>query len=478
MNIGCLARAIFLCALTPGVSFSLTINVTDRTIGTTPRYIGANEGGQFSAAYMADCGINAYRLYADMSRLEPADDDGAYGSPSIAAIRADPSIIDWTKWDAAFASAPWWGYSPGFGGCIEDLTAHGIEPVVCLRNRDPGGYPAWAPPQNDWNEADWNEWWEFCFSVAYWCNVRRGYGVARFEILNEPDLPAQGWSGTRPQYAELVANAADAIRFANGLAGVPAIIHAPAVADYTSPYLHDALGVLDAHVDAADYHTYADTVEPTVAHVRGDAEACDTDAVVEPVWVTEWGTYNGSYNTLARADLTCRQLYDFSAAGVEGLCIFLFFDWGGFSGLVTNAGAKTETYYAYRLMCKGLSGARDILAVSSSNPAKRVMATRGGGCVCVIAVDAGETVAVNLAGAGVEAGRYAVYEYSSARKDAIASSGSLSGGRSPLRPPRAARRAPSCIPIPRTAASRWRRGCRRRGISRMPGTPSPRTSMC
>jgi hypothetical protein len=377
---------------------------------------------------MVDCGINCYRLYTDMNRTENSDDNGVYGSPSIAEIKANPAIINWTWWNTALANASWWWYAPAFGGYIEDLKAHGIEPIICLRNKDGEGRPAWSPPQNNWNDADWNEWWEFCFAIAYWCNVRNSFGVTRFEVHNEPDLSSQGWSGTEAQYVELVDKATDAVRFANSIAGLPACIHAPVVANYSSSYVHTILNSADGSVDVVDYHTYDTNVSPTVQHVRSDVQTYNNDDMEEPIWVTEWGTYNSSYNTLDRGLTTCRQLYDFTIEGVEGLCIFPFFDWGGFYGLVSAAGAKTETYYAYRLMCKGLAGGKERLSVSSSNSAKKVMVTRDSDCLYVIAVDVGEAVSVNLGNLGISAGRYAVYEYSSSQKDAVVTSGSLSGG--------------------------------------------------
>ena len=422
-----LIAVVALFCLCPLSSRAVDVEVHDEVSGSTPSYIGANEGGQFSIEFMVDCGINAYRLFAGMNRTEPQDDDGSYGSPTIAEIKANPDIINWNTWDSVLNNASYWWYEPAFAGYVEDLRVHGIEPVICLRNKE-GVNPSWAPPQNNWDDADWNEWWEYCFAIAYWCNVRNGFGITRFEVHNEPDYLTQDWTGTQAQYIELVEKASDAVRFANNIAGISAYVHAPVVANYTSSYVHNVLSSADSSVDVLDYHTYATDIAPSVQHIRGDVQTYNTDGILEPVWVSEWGIYSGSYDTLTRGVTTCRQLYDFTIEGVEGLCIFPFFDWGGFYGLVSSGGAKTETYYAYRLMLKGLCGGKDILGTSSSNGSKKVMVTRDGNNIYVIAVDAGETVSVDLSAIAVDSGRYAVYEYSSARKDAVSASGSFSSG--------------------------------------------------
>ena len=62
------------------------------TDGTTESTIGANEGcARFNVSDLTDAGFTNYRIYAGMSRVEPQDDDGVFGSPSIAQIQAGDS---------------------------------------------------------------------------------------------------------------------------------------------------------------------------------------------------------------------------------------------------------------------------------------------------------------------------------------------------------------------------------------------------
>jgi hypothetical protein len=81
-----------------------TVTVSSTTDGTTESTIGANEGcARFDVDDLVDAGFTNYRIYAGMSRLEPQDDDGVFGSPSIAQIESGgPSTIDWTQWNTEF----------------------------------------------------------------------------------------------------------------------------------------------------------------------------------------------------------------------------------------------------------------------------------------------------------------------------------------------------------------------------------------
>jgi hypothetical protein len=70
-----------------------TIAVSPDQWGVSTRYIGGTEGdSRFDIDDLTDCGLNTLRIYGDMSRLEPTDDDGEYGSPTIAQVKADPHV--------------------------------------------------------------------------------------------------------------------------------------------------------------------------------------------------------------------------------------------------------------------------------------------------------------------------------------------------------------------------------------------------
>ena len=80
---------------TPGGAAN-TITVSGTQWGISACYLGATEGNvRFNAADITGAGMNTYRVYGGMSRWEAQDDDGVYGSPSIAQIKANVNVIPW-----------------------------------------------------------------------------------------------------------------------------------------------------------------------------------------------------------------------------------------------------------------------------------------------------------------------------------------------------------------------------------------------
>src|SRR5438874_12089800 len=143
-----------------------TLTASGTQWGVTSQYLGANEGSsQFNINDLADLGINSYRIYGGMSRWEPTNAESTYGSPTIAQIEADPTLINWAFFDNIFTNPPGgsdysWSASTGIppvsaATIMSDLNAHNITPIVVLRNVDNNKNPAWAPnppvSANDWN---------------------------------------------------------------------------------------------------------------------------------------------------------------------------------------------------------------------------------------------------------------------------------------------------------------------------------------
>jgi hypothetical protein len=460
------------------LSNGITITVHATVEGTSTTYIGATEAAGFWIEDLIDLGINTYRLWTKMAELEWWDDDDAmdglwddseYGEPTIAEIQADAAngfvnTIPWAWWDARFDEIQSWRYGVQTRrGIIQDLLQNGITPVVVLRTYDDQGQPEmrpaaqWAPrPPVDDNFR--NEWWEHCFAIAYWLNVRNSYSITHFEILNEPDYNCQGWCnlscpgfaatfcGSQAEYAQLVADAHDAISYANSFAGLPVHIHAPVVASYSSPYVAYTLDNADSAVEVVDYHSYAADVRPGITAIRGTIADHNPDGVLEPVWNSEWGALWSSYNTVDRAMLTANQLLTFSEEEVEGVTVFNMYDWsttaGQDYGLIdlqdNGAGGAnripTETYYAYRLMVRGLVGGKDWLEYTASGMGSgtRAMATRDDAFFYVLVlqnnVGAPTSVTVNLSELGIYRGTAIIYEYSADHKDEVVASPTIVAG--------------------------------------------------
>ncbi|MBN1483707.1 MAG: hypothetical protein JXA37_03210, partial [Chloroflexia bacterium] len=453
----------------PRTAYSTRITLHDRAIGSSPPYIGATEAAGFWIEDLDDLGVNTYRLWTKMAELEWWDDDDAmdgqwddseYGTPDIATIQADAgsgfsNTIPWAWWDARFDEVQSWRYGlQTRREIIQALVQNGIQPIMTLRTYDDQGQPeqrpaaGWAPrPPVD--QAFLNEWWEHCFALAYWLNVRNDYGVTHFEVLNEPDYPGQGWQeygGTVTDYVSLTLAAHDAIHYANSFAGLPVYMHAPVVANYGSAYVAGVLDGADQAVQVVDYHDYADNVRPGILSLRSTIARHNPDGIREPIWNSEWGALWSSYHTLQRAMTTADQLLTFAEEGVQGLTIFNMYDWsttpGQNYGLIDlqddgMGGAlrvPSETYYAYRLLVRGLRGAKSRLELSacSTSTAMRMMATRDRDNVYLIVVrDAGlapENVLVDLSELGLNSGQAYLYEYSAAYKDELVAILPISAG--------------------------------------------------
>ncbi|MBN1425727.1 hypothetical protein JXA88_14335 [Candidatus Fermentibacteria bacterium] len=426
------ALILFLLPRLPGLALTLTVSNT--VAGKTPQYIGGNEGAAFRASDLQDSGMNLYRVWATMGELEYYDDDWVsagypgwptyptstyYGTPTIAQIKADPGVIPWSVWSNAFARARWTG-AVSFKDVLAGCRAAGVEPLLVLRPRGPGEeWITWIPGAPD-GEAFWAEWWEYCFAVAHWCNVSNNWGITHFEVHNEPDLSAQGWTGTASQYVQLVTSAHDALAFANSAAGLPVYLHAPQVSDYGSSYLSYSLDHADTNIDVVDYHVYDKyhSLTASIASVKGTVLSHNPDGVAEPVWISEWGDLDGQYDTVARGLLTAQHLCQMAQGGITGAAIFMCYDWGAAqSGLISTNFVPYDSYYAFRLVLQGLGGGRDILEAGSSDPSKQVIVTRNATGVWVLAVAVGTNVDVDLSQAGYHWATAETREYSATHKD-------------------------------------------------------------
>jgi hypothetical protein len=190
---------LVLLLVSPSHAKTYTVRVTGTSDGRTEQSIGATEGcTRFNIDELADAGLGNYRLWAGMSRLEPVDDDGVYGEPTIARIKADPAIINWAAWAAQFYR-PAYDWAPNCKPVVPSslydilsaLQKRGIRAVVTLRPVDDQGQPAWAarlaPPRTP---ADENEWWEHVFATVYWVNVQHKFGGARLASPERTGLRA------------------------------------------------------------------------------------------------------------------------------------------------------------------------------------------------------------------------------------------------------------------------------------------------
>jgi hypothetical protein len=444
------ALALLVAALAPRQAFaaSYTIVVTATPGSVSERSIGAVEGcTRFDVAELKDAGVTNYRIYAGTSRLETSDDDGDYGSPAIEAIKADPGVIPWAVWDAAFNRPDGYFWAcPGTGAPVSlaemlaELKANGIAPVLTLRNVDNNGNPPWAQAMNPpVTGADWNEWWQHVFAMVYWVNVRNELDVHDWQVHNEPDVPSQGWRGSLQDYIAFTRRTHDAIRYVYDqfLPGQTFRLHAPVSAG-ANDWIVDSLVQNDALLDVVDWHRYGNPAgEATMLHDWIDAY--DSDGVHEDLYLSEWGSYRGEYTSLEKSLDYAAMLRAHSLAAsqyVASSAIFPFYDWTSrMLGLVAADGTRRESFWAFRLMSRGLNGAKQGYALTSDVPpgvgVYAIAAKDQPGALYVEVFNRSaqpHTITLDL-GAHRRRGSVTFREYSAQVKDAVTGTASLDEGR-------------------------------------------------
>lgn len=425
-----------------------TINISGTLSGVSTRYIGAVEGNvNFNLDDLKDLGINTYRIYGGMSRWEAQDDDGKYGWPSIAQIKANPNIINWAWWDKVMTNPPnasdyWWSGSPGTvwqGNArtiFSTLKQAGLRPVLTIRNVDNGWNPSWAlqlnPPRT---EEDWNEWWEHVFATVYWLNVRNNYQVDDFEIHNEPDNRGQGWGGTQADYFELVKVAKDAISYVykTYLPNRTYHVHAPVtVGDSRWPL--NALQKIPTSFDSINIHDYASDISDYTQRVH---EWMNGNGHSNPIWLGEWGTYQNEYNDLSFAVNLIKNMIRGSQPGknyIYGSHIFSLYDWGNqgkHQGLIGPTGEHRASYYAFRMGIRALQGGRPTFLTSTSNGNLTAIATQDTNRnIYLLVANSGQesyTVDANLSNL-IDTGTGKMWEFSSQVMDEIVGNPVLNNG--------------------------------------------------
>jgi hypothetical protein len=405
-----LVATILLYTLNSFAQPTITLVIDNQTMGISTQYIGAVEGNvNFDLNDLQDLGINTYRIYGGMSRWEYEDDDGVYGLPSIAEIKADPTRVNWNWWDEVMTNPPhgsdyWWSGSPDEiwqGNARElfnTLKQANIRPVLTIRNVDNSWKPDWAlqlnPPRT---EADWNEWWEHVFATVYWLNVRNNYQVDDFEIHNEPDYRSQGWGGTQNDYFELVRVAKDAIDhvYQSYLPGRNYHIHAPATIG-DSRWVLDAIQTIPEYFDSINIHNYAENITRYTQTVRDWLR--DTIRANSPIWLGEWGTYQSGYEDLTFSLNVLQNIMRASQPGdsyIYGSHIFCLYDWGKsneFKALIGANGERRLSYYALRMGIRALQGGRSILPILDSGSNLFTLASKDeSGAVNLLIVNRSDT---------------------------------------------------------------------------------------
>jgi hypothetical protein len=450
-----LAAALLLWPAVPAQAASATITVSGTQWGVSTCYLGATEGNvRFDVADLQDAGMNTYRIYGGMQRWEAQDDDGVYGSPSIAEIKANVNAVNWAWWDNVMTTPPngsdyWWSGTPGTtwqGNArtiFSALKAADIRPVLTLRNVDNNDNPAWAQALNPPNSTeDWNEWWEHVFATVYWLNVRNDYRVDDFEVHNEPNNSGQGWAGTEAQYFELIQQTRDAIAYVytTFLPGRTFHIYAP-VTTGGSSWPNDALQQIPQYFDSVDIHNYNSDITAYTEQVHGWMNA--TGHASYPLWLSEWATYRGGYSNASTGVKTViNNLIRGARPGndhIDGSHLFTFYDWDGFSGgfqnfegLVDRNGARRSTFYGFRLASRALNGCRPTYqSTASTSNLLAITTTDSLGSVYLLVTNSANktsyTVDANLSALRTS-GTGAMWQYDQSHADVVVGNPVLANG--------------------------------------------------
>jgi len=288
-------------------------------------------------------------------------------------------------------------------------------------------------------QADWNEWWEHVFAWVYYANVLNDLQVHDWQVLNEPDNSSQGWGGTLEDYILFTQYTHDAIQYVYDtyLPGASFRLYAP-VSTHPNEWITESLIQNDAIVDVVDWHRYGPPPDEA-AMIHDWIDQYDSDGVHEELYLSEWGTYRSSYDSHSAAMNYSEWLISHSYAGsyVAGSAIFSMYDWGpdDDQGIVRWDGTRTPTYWAFRLVSRGLQGGKTRYAVDHAIPSNQRVSA-------IAAVDeAAETMYVTIENRGVKdhtitldlsahaaSGTATFYQYAAGVNDEIVGTGTLNNG--------------------------------------------------
>jgi hypothetical protein len=352
---------------------ALTVTVTGVSDGVTEYDIGACEALQFNIADITDLGVGIYRIWGSSAETEPVDDDGVYGSPTIAEIKADPDIIPWSTWDTNMKATDFRAHGVSFYDMLLTLKNNDVKVVTSLVNVNNKDQPLWMQQLNPpTTTEDWNEWWEHVFAMVYYTNVLNDLDVHDWQVLNEPDNDSQGWGGTLADYITFTQYTADAIQYVYDtyLPGESFKLYAP-VATHCNEWIEETLLQNDAIVDVIDWHRYGPPYSEA-SQINAWINAYDSDGQQEYPFCSEWGSYRGGYDSHGSAINYSGYIVDHSvdpAGFVGGSTIFSMYEWGGqMDGIIMPDGTKTPTFYAMRLVIRGLQGGNTRYVIAEEPP--------------------------------------------------------------------------------------------------------------
>ena len=207
-----------------------------------------------------------------------------------------------------------------------------------------------------------------------------------------------------------------------------------------SSWPNDALQQIPTYFDSVDVHDYSGSISSYVQQVHGWMDSTGHSSY--PLWLSEWGTYQGKYNSISFDVSLVSNLISGSQPGdsyVTGSHVFSMYDWSGgsghlqsFQGLVAADGTRTSGYYAMRLGIRGLQGARPTYQSTTSNSNLQAITTKdSAGHVYLLvtnsSVKTAYTVDADLS-ALISSGTGTMWQFDSTHMDVAVGSPALSNG--------------------------------------------------
>jgi len=189
---------------------------------------------------------------------------------------------------------------------------------------------------------------------------------------------------------------------------------------------------VDSYFNVFDYHWYGNNQDSIAAGYMSDVQTHNPDGLVEPLWNSEYGTYNSSYNTVSQALLFSDQLFmmNLPASYVSGSQIFSMYTWGAAEGLVNDAGAKSETYWAFKTLIAGIQNGKASFSITGNGTSLKILGTEDATGFYVVVLNrstTGYTITANIS-AHRTTGAGTLTEYSTANKAVVVASPVVSGG--------------------------------------------------
>lgn len=198
----------------------------------------------------------------------------------------------------------------------------------------------------------------------------------------------------------------------------------------------------DAIVDviSANFYRPWNVTKDTLPIVHERIDLYDTDGVHEPVHLGEWGHYNSrGYESVSGAlkwgeDLIWQSnCFDYPNSKGDISSIFSLYNWDGMQGIIAGippaTPVKTETYYAFRTIIRGLQGGRPMYG-QIENYGSQVVNTKAPDGTLYVLFQGGKTATtISLdVSAHVSSGTATFYEYSANHKDEIIGTAGFTGG--------------------------------------------------